>query len=100
MFIAPIAALIPAPATSAALIYVGVVMLGGLQKIDWNDISQMAPVSLMLLAMPISGSIGHGIGIAMISYSVIKLLDGKGKEVSVLTYIISILFLIKFFLVV
>jgi AGZA family xanthine/uracil permease-like MFS transporter len=60
----------------------------------------MAPVSLMLLAMPISGSIGHGIGIAMISYSVIKLLDGKGKEVSVLTYIISILFLIKFFLVV
>lgn len=100
MFIAPIAALIPAPATSAALIYVGVVMLGGLQKIDWNDISQMAPVSLMLLAMPVSGSIGHGIGIAMISYSVIKLLDGKGKEVSVLTYIISILFLIKFFLVV
>ena len=100
MFIAPIAALIPAPATSAALIYVGVVMLGGLQKIDWNDISQMAPVSLMLLAMPISGSIGHGIGIAMISYSVIKLLDGKGKEVSALTYIISILFLIKFFLVV
>lgn len=100
MFIAPIAALIPAPATSAALIYVGVVMLSGLQKIDWNDISQMAPVSLMLLAMPISGSIGHGIGIAMISYSVIKLLDGKGKEVSVLTYIISILFLIKFFLVV
>ncbi len=100
MFIAPIAALIPAPATSAALIYVGIVMLGGLQKIDWNDISQMAPVALMLIAMPISGSIGHGIGLGMVSYTVIKLLSGKGRDVSVLTYVISVLFLIKFFLIV
>jgi AGZA family xanthine/uracil permease-like MFS transporter len=100
MFIAPIAALIPAPATSSALIYVGVVMLSGLQKIDWNDVSQMAPVALMLLAMPISGSIGHGIGIGMISYAVIKVLSGKAKDVSLLTYIISLLFLVKFFLIV
>ena len=100
MFIAPIAALIPPAATSSALIYVGIVMLNGLQKIDWNDISQMAPVALMLLAMPISGSIGHGIGIGMISYTVIKVLTGKAKEVSVLTYIISALFVIKFFLIV
>ena len=100
MFIAPVAALIPSAATSSALIYVGIVMLVGLQKINWNDISQMAPVSLMLLAMPISGSIGHGIGIGMISYTIIKVLQGKAKEVSVLTYIISVLFLIKFFLVV
>ncbi len=100
MFIAPIAALIPPAATSAALIYVGVVMLAGLQKINWNDISQMAPVALMLLAMPISGSIGHGIGIGMISYTVIKVLSGNAKEVSVLTYIISALFLVKFFLIV
>ena len=99
MFIAPIAALIPAPATSAALIYVGVVMLGGLQKIDWNDISQMAPVSLMLLAMPISGSIGHAIGIGIITYTVVEVFSGKAKNVSVLTYVIALLFLIKFFVV-
>lgn len=100
MFLAPIAALIPAPATSAALIYVGIVMLAGLNKIDWSDISQMAPVSLMLIAMPISGSIGHGIGLGMISFTAIKVMTGKGKEVSLLTYIISALFLVKFFLVV
>lgn len=100
MFLSPIAALIPAPATSSALIYVGIVMLEGLKKIDWGDISQMAPVSLMLISMPISGSIGHGIGIGMITYSGIKMLTGKWKEVSLLTYIISILFLIKFFLIV
>ena len=100
MFIAPIAALIPAPATSAALIYVGVLMLAGLQKIDWNDVSQMVPVALMLLAMPISGSIGHGIGLGMISYTAIRLMQGKGKEVSILTYVISAMFIIKFFVIV
>ena len=100
MFIAPIAALIPAPATSAALIYVGILMLAGLQKIDWNDVSQMVPVALMLLAMPISGSIGHGIGLGMISYTAIRLMQGRGKEVSVLTYVISAMFIIKFFVIV
>ena len=100
IFIAPIAAIIPAPATSAALIYVGILMMQGLQNIDFNDIDQIVPVCIMLLAMPISGSIGHGIGLAMISYTVIKVCSGKFKEVSILTWIISILFIIKFFAVV
>ena len=54
----------------------------------------------MLLAMPVSGSIGHGIGLGLIAYTFIKLFSGKGKEVSVLTYVVSALFLVKFFLVV
>ncbi len=99
MFLAPIAAIIPAAATSAALIYVGVLMLGGLSKIDFSDMSQALPVALMLIAMPISSSIGHGIGLGLIAYTVLKVFTGKAKEVSVLTYVISILFLIKFFLV-
>ena len=100
IFIAPIAAIIPAAATSAALIYVGILMLQGLKNVDFGDMDQMVPVSLMLIGMPISGSIGHAIGLGMISYTVIKLFSGKGKEVSVLTYVISVLFLIKFFAVV
>ena len=98
MFIAPIAAIIPAAATSAALIYVGVLMLQGLQKVDFNDMDQMVPVSLMLIAMPVSSSIGHAIGIGLIAYTIMKLFSGKAKEVSVLTYAISLLFLVKFFL--
>ena len=98
MFIAPIAAIIPPAATSSALIYVGILMLANLKKIDFSDISQMLPVAVMLLAMPISGSIGHGIGLALICYTVIKLCTGKAKEISVLTYILSIIFLVKFFL--
>ena len=98
MFIAPVAAIIPAAATSSALIYVGILMLSNLKKIDFDDLSQILPVAIMLLAMPISGSIGHGIGLALISYTIIKLCTGKAKDVSVLTYILSIIFLIKFFL--
>ena len=100
MFIAPLAAIIPAAATSAALIYVGVLMLQGLKNVDFGDLDQMVPVALMLIAMPISSSIGHAIGLGLISYTVIKVFSGKAKEVSALTYIISALFLIKFFLVV
>lgn len=100
IFIAPIAAIIPAAATSSALIYVGILMLSGLKNIAFDDLDQMAPVALMLIAMPISGSIGHAIGIGMITYTVIKVFSGKAKDVSVLTYIISLLFLLKFFLVV
>ena len=100
IFIAPIAAIIPAAATSSALIYVGVLMLMGLSKVKFDDMDQMLPVSLMLIGMPVSGSIGHAIGLGLISYTAIKLFSGKGKEVTVLTYVISALFLLKFFLVV
>ena len=100
MCLAPIAAIIPAAATSAALIYVGILMLQGLKKVDFDDMDQMVPVALMLIGMPISGSIGHAIGIGLIAYTVMKVFGGKAKEVSVLTYAISILFLVKFFLAV
>ena len=100
IFIAPIAAIIPAAATSSALIYVGVLMVMGLKNVNFDDMDQMVPVSIMLIAMPVSGSIGHAIGLGLISYTAIKVFSGKFKEVSVLTYVISALFLIKFFLVV
>lgn len=98
MFISPIAAIIPSAATSSALIYVGILMLSNLKHINFEDITQTAPVFIMLLAMPVSGSIGHGIGLALITYTIIKLFTGKGKEVSVLTYVLSAIFLVKFFL--
>ena len=97
IFIAPIAAIIPAAATSSALIYVGVLMVAGLKNIDFEDIYQYMPVAIMLISMPISGSIGHAIGLGLITYTVIKVFTGKAKDVSVLTYVLSVLFIIKFF---
>ena len=100
MFIAPLAAISPTAATSSALIYVGILMLGNLKEIKFDDISQLAPVAVMLLAMPISGSIGHGIGLALITYTVIKLTQGKARDVSWLTYVLSVIFILKFFVAV
>ena len=99
IFIAPIAGIIPAAATSSALIYVGVLMVAGLKNVDFDDICQALPVALMMIAMPISGSIGHAIGIGLITYTVIKVFTGKAKDVSVLTYVLSLIFLLKFFIV-
>jgi len=99
IFISPIAAVIPAAATSSALIYVGVLMLTGLKNVHFDDMAETVPVALMLISMPVSGSIGHAIGIGLISYTVIKLFTGRAKDVSVLTYVLSAIFLIKFFLV-
>ena len=100
MFLAPIAAIIPAAATSSALIYVGILMLQGLREVKFDDISQSVPIFIMLIAMPVSGSIGHGIGLALISYVVIKLFTGKKEDISILTYVLSVIFLVKFFLAV
>lgn len=97
IFIAPIAAIVPGAATSAALIYVGILMVQGLKNIDFHDLDQMVPVAFMLIGMPISGSIGHALGLGMIAYTALKVTSGKAKDVSILTYVISVLFLIKFF---
>ena len=99
IFIAPIAGIIPAAATSSALIYVGVLMVAGLKNVDFDDICQSLPVALMMIAMPISGSIGHAIGLGLITYTVIKVFTGKAKDVSILTYVLSLIFLLKFFIV-
>lgn len=98
MFLAPVAALIPAPATSAALVFVGVLMIGAMKEIDFTDLSQSLPIVLMLVIMMITGGIGNGIGIGLISYSIIKIFTNRGKEVSALTWVLSILFMAKFFL--
>ena len=98
LFLAPLAAIIPAAATSSALIYVGVLMITGLRSLDFDNKQAMVPVLLMLIAMPISGSIGHAIGIAMITDCFIRLFTGKAKEVSVLSWVISGIFIVKFFI--
>ena len=100
IFIAPIAGIIPAAATSSALIYVGALMLMGLKNISFESVDHVIPVALMLISMPISGSIGHAIGIGIITHVLIKVFSGKFKDISVLTYIIAGIFIVKFFLAV
>lgn len=99
MFIAPIAALIPAPATSAALVYVGVLMISSLKDVDYTDVASSVSVVLMLIFMVVTGGVGSGIGIGLIAYSIIKVCTGKIKEISWLTIVLALLFVAKFFIV-
>lgn len=99
MFIAPIAAIIPAPATSAALIYVGALMIGALKEIDYSDPAISVSVVFMLISMPVTSSIGSGIGLGLIMYSLIKVCRGEWKDVSWVTMLLSVLFLCKFFII-
>ena len=99
-FLAPIAGMIPSAATTPALIIVGVFMLKGAASstIHWDDFEEALPCFLTIAMMPFAYSISDGIGFGFISYSIIKLCRGKGKEVQPLVYIISLLFILKYVL--
>ena len=96
MFLAPIAAVIPGAATSAALIYVGVLMMKGFAKVDMSDLRSAVPAFLALIMMPLTYSISNGIGIGAIAYVLITLFTGKYKKNDIGITIIAALFVIKF----
>lgn len=96
MFLSPVAALIPSCATATALIYVGVLMMGGVKELEWNDPVVAVPSFLTIGMTIFTYSISDGIGFGFISYVLINLFTGKAKDVSITTYIIAALFLVKF----
>jgi len=96
LFFAPIAKLIPAYAYGAALIYVGVLMMGSVKDIDWKDVSVSVPAFLTIAMIPFSYNISYGIAFGLISYVVIKLFSGKVKEIKAGTWVITLLFLAMF----
>ena len=98
MFLAPVAKLIPTCATAAALVYVGILMIGGVKDIDWVDPASAVPAFLTMTMMPFSYNISYGIAFGLISYILIKLFSGKVKEIKLGTWIIGLLFTAMFFL--
>lgn len=98
MFLSPIVALIPACAYSAALIYVGILMIGCVKEIEWADPAIALPAFLTIAMMPFTYNISYGIAFGLISYIAIKVFTGKVKEVNVGTWVIAALFAAMFFL--
>jgi adenine/guanine/hypoxanthine permease len=96
LFFAPLAGMIPAYATAAALLYVACVMARSLAEIDWSDITEYAPAVVTALAMPLTYSIATGIGLGFITYAVIKIIAGKVKEAAPAVIALAVLFAIKF----
>ncbi|MGN0327596.1 MAG: NCS2 family permease [Lachnospira sp.] len=98
MFLSPIASLIPGNATAAALIYVGVLMMGCVTDIDWKDVTVAVPAFLTIAFMSFTYNISYGIAFGLISYIFIKLFTGRVKEIKAFTWVIAILFTLMFFL--
>lgn len=96
LFFSPLAGMIPAYATAAALFYVACVMARGLAEIDWEDITEYAPAVVAAITMPLTYSIATGIGLGFITYAVAKLFAGRIKEASPAVVVLAILFAIKF----
>lgn len=95
LFFAPLAGMVPAYATAGALLYVAVLMVSGLQSINWDDITEAAPVVIVALMMPLTFSIANGIALGFITYAAIKVLSGKAKELSASVWFLAALFLLK-----
>ena len=98
MFVSPLAGIIPAAATAPALILVGFLMMSTLRDIPWKDNEESIPAFLTLLLMPLTYSITNGIGAGIITYTAIKLLAGKYREIHWLLMVAALAFVVYFVL--
>lgn len=97
LFFFPLISIVPPQATASALVIVGLFMLTPIKEINFADFTESIPAYITMLMMPFAYSIAEGISFGMISYVVLKVLSGKGKEVSLLMYILSLLFAVRIF---
>lgn len=95
-FFSPLAAAVPAAATAPALILVGSLMLRNVLEVAWDDFTESVPAFLTLIAMPLTFSIANGLALGFISYPVLKVVAGRGREVSPLVYVLAALFVLRF----
>jgi AGZA family xanthine/uracil permease-like MFS transporter len=96
LFFQPIIAIVPGAATAPALIIVGVMMLSNIRSIKWEDFTEVFPAFVAMIVMPLTYSISNGIALGFITYPLIKLFTGKGKEVHWLVYVLCALFIVYF----
>lgn len=95
LFFAPLASVIPSYATAGAIFYVSVLMLFTLRDIHWDDLTEAAPVAVVLLLTPLSFSIADGISLGFITYTAAKVLSGRHKEINVAVWVMTLIFLGK-----
>jgi AGZA family xanthine/uracil permease-like MFS transporter len=96
LFFSPLAQMIPAFATSAALIFVAVLMISTITNVAWDDLTESAPVVITAVMMPLTYSIAEGIAIGFLSYAAIKVVSGKAKDVNISVYVIAAFALLKY----
>ena len=98
IFFSPIASMVPSYATAGALVYVAILMLGGMEKLDWSDNTELLPALIMIIMIPLTFSIANGIAIGFISYVVLKLSSKKASDISLGAWFLFLIFVMKFIL--
>lgn len=98
LFLAPFFLAVPGAATAPVLILVGLMMMSSVKKVDFLDYSEAIPAFICIIFMPLAYSISDGIVLGMISYVLINLLCGHTKKLTPAMYILSVIFVFKFFL--
>jgi AGZA family xanthine/uracil permease-like MFS transporter len=96
LFIGPLAQLIPDAATAPALIIVGVLMVSTVKEIDFTDLTEGFPAFMTFIIMPFTYGIANGISMGIVSYTVLKLLTGKARQVHWVMYILMVLVLVRY----
>nr|WP_102136291.1 NCS2 family permease [Marinobacterium profundum] len=96
VFLAPLAGMIPAYATAGALIYVAMLMMGGLSQIEWEDQTDMIPAIVTVVMMPLTFSIANGIALGFVTYTVMKVCTGQQSKISAAMYVLCAIFIAKF----
>lgn len=96
LFLTPLMKVIPLMATTPALIMVGILMMESIRQLDFDDLAALATASVALLAMPLTFSISEGIALGFITYVGIMVGTGKYKQVTMVTYILAAIFLVRY----
>ena len=96
IFFSPLAAIVPAYATAGALIYVAILMLSGMEALDWSDMTEILPALVTIIMIPLSFSIANGIALGFITYVAIKFFAGKRSDITLGAWFLAIIFLAKF----
>jgi len=96
IFFSPLASMVPSYATAGALVYVAILMLGGMEKLDWSDNTELLPALIMIIMIPLTFSIANGIAIGFISYVVLKLGTKRSSDIRFGAWFLFIIFMMKF----
>jgi AGZA family xanthine/uracil permease-like MFS transporter len=96
IFFSPIASMVPSYATAGALVYVAILMLGGMERLDWSDNAELLPALIMIIMIPLTFSIANGIAIGFIAYVVLKLAARKRADISMGAWFLFLIFVLKF----
>ncbi len=96
IFFSPLAAIVPAYATAGALIYVAMLMLSGMEALDWSDMTEILPALVTIIMIPLSFSIANGIALGFITYVAVKFFAGKYADITLGAWFLAVIFLAKF----